>query len=84
VIPEAVLGLIGEIAVSGPVDLPQGVIILAAHVPVINDQADGGAGGLPLKDPGEDFHLIRLLARRGVGLHSRAAPGQFLLQVRGA
>mgnify|MGYP003331099840 CR=1 FL=1 len=37
-------------------------IVLGALVGVLDQQADGRAGGAALEDPGEDLHLVRLAA----------------------
>jgi hypothetical protein len=83
-VTNAVLGLIGKIAMTGPEEVAKFVIILALNVPVVNDQADGGAGGQALEHPGEDLDLIGLSAAGGMGLHSGTAPGQFRFDFWGA
>ena len=84
VVPDAVFGLKGEIAVARPEEIAQGVVVLAPHVPVINDEADGGAGGAALEDPGENLHFVGLPPGRGVGLNPGPAPVQLLLDIPGA
>ena len=61
VIPDTVFLGIGEIAVSGPEDIPELFIGSAVDIPVLDDERDGGPGGLPLKGTGEDFDQILLL-----------------------
>ncbi len=82
-IPDAILGLIGNIAVAGTEDIPQGFIGLALDIPVVDQQADGGAGGLTLKDTGQDLYGIGLPAGGGVDGSARPSPRQLRINIRG-
>jgi hypothetical protein len=76
-VPYAILGLIGKIAMAGTKEAPQFVIILALSVPIINDQADGSAGGQAIEYSRQNLNFIGLPTAGGMGLHSGTPSGQF-------
>ena len=84
VVPDAVLGVIGEVPMPRAKNFFEMVVVAAAGVAVQNDQADGGAGGASFEDPGEDFHPVLFPAPGGVGLDAGAAPGQKSVDVGGS
>jgi hypothetical protein len=83
-VPYAVLGLIGKIAVAGTKETPQFVIILTFDIPIINDQADGSAGGQALEYSRQNLDFIGLPTAGGMGLHSGAPSGQFRFDISDA
>jgi hypothetical protein len=83
-VPYAILGLIGKIAVAGAKKAPQFIIILALNVSIINDQADGGAGGQALEYSRQDFNFIGFPTAGGMSLHSGPPTGQFRVDIADA
>ena len=72
---------IGVVGVAGAEGLQDVAVILAALVGVLDQQADGGAGGLALINTREDFHRIGLVALGHKAAGAGAAPVQVGLDV---
>lgn len=67
---------------GGTIDLCHFGIIFGASVLVAHQNRNGRAEGFALKDPGENFTAIALLARGRETTLAGAAAIQFLLNIR--
>ncbi|ABU76158.1 hypothetical protein ESA_00888 [Cronobacter sakazakii ATCC BAA-894] len=81
IITQAIFLFVGVIGVSWTEHIFNRAVILGALIGIFNQQADAGAGGHALKHAGENFHLIRLAALRGVTGSAWAAAVEIVLQV---
>ena len=57
-------------------------VVLRTLVGIFNQQADRGAGGDALENAGQNFHLIRLAALRGIARGAGTAAVEIVLDIR--
>ena len=57
-------------------------VILGALVRILDQQANGGTGGEPLENPGQDFHLVTFATLGGEAGSAGFAAIQVTLDVR--
>ena len=77
VVADAVFGVVGVVGVAGAVLVFDGAVVAAALVFVVDEQADGRAGGLACKDAGEEAEAVVFLARGNVARGAGFAPVEF-------
>ena len=81
IVADAVLGLVGEVGVARAEQLLDPAVVLGARVLVLDEQADGRAGGQPLEDAGQDPHPVGFAPLGGVPALPRAAAVELALEV---
>ena len=62
-IPDAILGLVGEIGVTRAEDIFQLIVRFGIDVFIPNQERDGRSGGLPFEDSGENLYPVLLLTQ---------------------
>ena len=82
-VPEAVLGVVGEVGVGGPVDIAQMLVGLRAGVLVSHQDRNRGTGGVAAEDTRQDLGCVGLGALGDEPALARAAPVEVSLNVRG-
>src|SRR5688500_3854332 len=82
VVAKTILLLVGVIGVAGPETILDLLVVVRALIGVLDQHADGRAGGAALEHAGQDLHLVRLLALTGVTRGASAPPFQFRLNIR--
>ena len=79
----AVLGVVGEVGVGGPVDVLEVFVGLRPGIGVAYQHGDGGPESVSLEDAGEDLGLVALLALGGQATLARATSVEVALDVLG-
>src|SRR5690606_32048503 len=82
IVADAVLVLVAVIGVGGAKLILDLGVVLGALVGILDDHANGRAGGPALEHPGEDLHLVRLPALGGVAGLPGLAAIEVQLQIR--
>jgi len=73
---------IGDIPVSGAIEIPQIIVGGAVGVCILDEKGNGRPGGLSLKNAGQDGYTVCLASWRSGRQTARPAPVQFDLDVR--
>src|SRR5262249_46308852 len=81
VVAAAVFHQIRVVRMAGTELVLEGLVVLRLGVGVLDQEADGRAGGPALEHAGEDLHRVRLVALRGVARGAGAAAVHVALDV---